>query len=65
MELTAEQREFCESLGADRTPKASGGQTPEQARSAFAFDFCPACQLRGVEVPSEEAVLAELAIERR
>lgn len=63
--LTDEQREFYDSLGGDRRPRASGDQTPEQARNAFAFGFAAACQFEGIDPPSKEAVLAELAKRER
>jgi hypothetical protein len=56
-DLTPNQRELWQPVDV----KASKGQTIEQARAATVVSFRALCALEGVEVPSEHAVLAELA----
>jgi hypothetical protein len=59
--LTREQRELWAEVKPTVEPQATEGQTLDQARRAAAFAFQALCALEGVGIPSERAVLAELA----
>lgn len=60
-DLTEEQQALWAELALAAKPRE--GQTEEQARAFAVLSFQQACQFDGIEVPSDEAVLA--ALDRR